>query len=129
MLLSRRCNTGYQDGKYSVPAGRLEDEETITDCLVREAREEANLVLTESMLDPPTVLHRMAREGAGSCVDFFFIARRFEGRIHNNEPDKCDDLRFFPVDDLPANTIPYVRFGIDLALRGQPFGEFGWQAA
>ena len=37
ILLSRRHNTGFQDGKYSLPAGHLGgDEETLAQAIARE---------------------------------------------------------------------------------------------
>ncbi len=127
VLLSRRYNTGYQDGNWSVPAGHLEDGETITDCVIREAREEVGILVDGASLKAPTVLHRMAPEGHRSNIDFFFVARSYSGEIRNAEPEKCDRLEFHPLQRLPENTIPYVRFGIETAMKEDRFAEFGWQ--
>ncbi|WP_218000212.1 hypothetical protein [Millisia brevis] len=46
------------------------------------------------------------------------------------EPNKCDEVRWFPLDALPDNTIAYVRFAILAALRdGRSFSEYGWRTA
>jgi len=45
VLLLRRLNTGYQDGSYSVPAGHVEEGESLLRCLIREAKEEVGLSL------------------------------------------------------------------------------------
>ena len=36
ILIARRCNTGYQDGMYQVPAGHLETGELPTEALIRD---------------------------------------------------------------------------------------------
>lgn len=129
VLLSRRYNTGYEDGKWSVPAGHLEDGETITDCVVREAREEVGITLDAAILEPPIVLHRLTPGERRSTIDFFFVARTYSGEVRNAEPEKCDRIGFHPVARLPQNTIPYVTFGIEAALKGTGFAEFGWQVS
>lgn len=45
-------------------------------------------------------------------INYFFTVDRWNGEIKNNEPNKCDDLKWFDLDGLPENTIPYIREAI-----------------
>ena len=123
ILLLRRFNTGYADGQYSVPAGHLDGGETVMAAAVREAREETGLHLAAADLVFSSVMHRMEEE---ERVDFFVHVRRWQGEPANTEPDKCDELRWVNVTELPANTIPYVKAGIENHQAGTVFHEFGW---
>jgi 8-oxo-dGTP diphosphatase len=124
VLLLRRFQTGYMDGHYSVPAGHLDGGETVTQAAVREAREETGLDLEPREIAFACVLHRNEDE---ERVDFFVTVRAWDGEPFNAEPHKCDELRWCPLDALPETIIPYVLQGIQNALAGTPFGEFGWQ--
>jgi 8-oxo-dGTP diphosphatase len=124
VLLARRYQTGYMDGHYSVPAGHLDGGETVTQAAIREAREETGLELSPVDISFACVLHRCEDE---ERVDFFVRVARWQGEPLNTEPHKCDDLRWFKLNHLPENLIPYVRQGLHNALTGDPFGEFGWE--
>ena len=124
VLLSRRYQTGYMDGYYSVPAGHLDGSETVTQAAIREAKEEIGLDLAPDSVTFAGVLHRFEDE---ERIDFFVKVAIWEGEPVNAEPNKCDELRWVKVISLPENTIPYVRQGIHNALTGVPFSEFGWQ--
>jgi hypothetical protein len=59
-------------------------------------------------------------------VDFFFQVQKWEGEPVNAEPGKCDELRWAGINNLPENTVPYVRRAIENLQSGILFQEFGW---
>ncbi|MGE5463050.1 MAG: NUDIX hydrolase [Syntrophothermus sp.] len=123
ILLSRRFNTGYADGQYSVPAGHLDGGETVIAAAAREALEEVGVHLEERDIEFSSVLHRLDGE---ERVDFFVNIQRWDKEPFNAEPDKCDDLLWVEMDHLPENTIPYIRRSLHNHLTGIRFDEFGW---
>lgn len=124
ILLSRRFNTGYEDGKYSLPAGHIEDNESLTQGAVREIIEEIGLTLA-----PPAfkLVHVMHRKHLDIRMDFFFTADIGNQTPVNKEPEKCDDLQWFPLTKLPVNTIPYIRHAIECYQKKIFYSEFGWE--
>lgn len=123
VLLSQRFNTGYRDGQYSVPAGHLEGGETVTECIIREAKEEIGIDLAKTDVEMAHITHN--KDGR-ETASFFLMARTWSGEVTNMEPDKCSDLQWFSVNALPENTIPYVRHAIECAMKSQFYSEFGW---
>ena len=73
-LLSRRFNTNWMDGKYSLIAGHLDGNEKVSDAMIREAMEEAGIKVEKEDLKPVKVLHRNSKER--EYMDFFFIAEK-----------------------------------------------------
>jgi ADP-ribose pyrophosphatase YjhB (NUDIX family) len=61
ILLLRRRNTDYEDGKYSAIAGHMEDGETAREAICREAHEEAGIELAPADLEFAHVVHRARR--------------------------------------------------------------------
>jgi hypothetical protein len=52
--------------------------------------------------------------------------RDWAGEPANTEPEKCDDVRWVDVNDLPDNTIPYIRQALRNHFQENRFDEFGW---
>lgn len=124
VLLSRRFQTGFEDGKYSLPAGHVETNETFARAAIREAEEEVGVVLDEADLSLGHIMHRKAPER--EYMDAFYLVNSWSGEIKNREPNKCDELSWFPADDLPDSTIPYVREAIRHSFEGTLFSEYGF---
>ena len=128
ILLSRRFNTGFQDGQYSFPAGHLrDDDETLSEAMVREAREEIGVEIDVGDLELVHVMHRKQRKPKDERrINLFFTAKKWKGEPRIMEPDKCDDLQWFELDNLPDNTIPYVRQAIGCLRRNVKYSEYGF---
>ncbi|MFC1629717.1 NUDIX domain-containing protein [Patescibacteria group bacterium] len=111
ILLSRRYNTGYFDGYYSFPAGHLDGKETLKQGVVREVKEEIGIILDPADLE---LIHVMNRKMPNNeRVDFFFAIKKCHGEPKIMEPDKCDDLSWFKLNNLPQNIVPYIKQAID----------------
>lgn len=126
VLLSRRRGTGYMDGWYSTIAGHLDGGESLHAAMAREAWEEAGITL---LLGDLEIVGAMHRHDDRESVDFFLVASAWAGAISNREPEKCDDLRWFSLDALPENTVPYVRRALENYRAGRAFDLFGWEDA
>ena len=128
LLMMKRANTGFQDGMYSVPAGKLDQGETISQALVREAKEEVgiDIFVGDGWLKHTNVLHRYSSEGT-VAMDFFIHLHEFSGNLCNMEPEKCDEIAWVSLDAIPKNTIPYVKKGILNSIRGIILDEHIWE--
>lgn len=123
ILLLRRANTGYEDGNYGLVAGHLDEHEPLTQAAIREAKEESGAIISPADLELKVVMHRKGQDGR---MDFFFEVKKWQGKITNTEPKKCSDLSWFSLNNLPPNTIPYIKEAITCYQKGIAYSEFGW---
>jgi ADP-ribose pyrophosphatase YjhB (NUDIX family) len=123
ILMLRRANTGYEDGNYSLVAGHADGDEPLTEATVREAKEESGVEIEPEDLELKVVMHRLSND---ERLDFFFEPKHWKGEPKNMEPEKCDDLSWFPLDDLPQNTIPYIQEALRCYREKIFYSEFGW---
>jgi 8-oxo-dGTP diphosphatase len=107
VLLQLRRGTGYRDGYWATAAaGHVERGESVFAAAAREAAEE--LGVSEVGLEPLCAMHRT---GTGlpidERVDYFLRATSWSGTPRIVEPDKCAELRWFRLDDLPDPVVPH----------------------
>lgn len=115
ILLQRRFNTGYMDGKYDMAcSGHLEIDESISTAVVREAKEELGIDIQEKDLQLVSVIHPY-QEG---YMNIFFSTQKYNGIPQIMEKQKCDDLSWFNVNNLPTNTIERIRNVIECMDKG-----------
>ena len=122
ILLQRRFNTGYEDGKYSMVAGHVDKGETFTEAIIREVKEEAGITLQVEDLSVVHVMNRAIKNN--ERIDVFFITEKWTGNIENKEPNKCDDLSWFDLDDIPDNVIPCIKEAINYIKNKVIYSEF-----
>ena len=129
VLLQLRRNTGYMDDHWAAAAaGHVEAGETAFDAAHREAVEEIGV--TGLQLEFVTAMHRTRHDlPIDERIDFFFTARDWSGEPRIVEPEKCADLRWCPLDDLPDPVVPHEH-AVLTALRTQtttPYSTFGFE--
>lgn len=124
ILLLKRKNTGFEDGKWSIVAGRIDGDEEVVTAAIREAKEEAGVDIKPSEVEVVGVMHR--KNTSSEWIDFYLKVKSWKGNISNMEPHKCEDLRWFNVRQLPENLIPYIRSAIEKDHDSRWFESFGW---
>jgi 8-oxo-dGTP pyrophosphatase MutT (NUDIX family) len=125
VLLLRRANTGYQDGKYSLIAGHLDGDEPGTVAMAREAKEEAGITIDPAKLRFVHVAHRLNRDRVGQeRIDLFYELREWEGEIINAEPEKCDDISWFSLNNLPDPMLPFIKLVLHDIAKGIHYSEY-----
>ena len=124
-LLAKRCNTGYEDGNYGLVAGHGEENETFTDSLIREVFEESGIKLHTKDVRVAHIMHRKAK--LDERVDVFFVAQGWSGKLKIMEPDKCDHMDWFELDNLPKNTIHYIKTALEHIQNNIFYSEYGWK--
>lgn len=112
ILMLRRKNTNWFDGFFGVPAGHLEEDETLKHAACREIKEEAELDVLESDLQFAYMEHRIHPNGY-NYIDIYFKVKKWQGNPKIGEPDLSDKIGWFPIDNLPINVISYMHHGLD----------------
>lgn len=120
VLLMKRCNTGYMDGYYGMVAGHLEQNESLKQAIVREAFEEVGIILNEENIRVVCMVRRASND---NYFNYFLTAETFEG-VPTIKPDKCEELIWCDINDLPENTIMAEKRAIYNYLNGVVFDEY-----
>lgn len=89
----------------------------------REAFEEAGINIDEEDLEIVEVMHRKTED---ESIDYFLYSNKFSGDITIMEPNKCDELSFYGIDEFPENIVPYVRKAIDNYKNNIRFASYGF---
>jgi 8-oxo-dGTP diphosphatase len=123
VLFGRRQDTGFEDGDWHVPAGHLEAGESVVQALIREAKEEVDVIISPGDVEFAHIMHSSS---SGGRAAFFFTVRQWDGAPENREPEKCSELAWFPLDALPDHLISYCRAALDHIAAGESFSVYGW---
>ena len=131
VLLQLRQNTGYMDGHWAAAAaGHVERGETAYDAAHREALEEIGV---EGLaLEFVTSMQRTRHaDPIDERIDFFFTARSWSGEPRIVEPQKCAELRWCALDDLPDPVVPHERSVLEALRAGTTtaYSTFGFTPA
>ncbi|MFK3980574.1 NUDIX domain-containing protein [Micromonospora sp. NPDC050397] len=128
VLLALRDGTGYADGQWNLPSGKLEPNEDAISAVIREAREEIGLPLSPDEPRLAATVHHRNPTGYAR-IGLVFAVPHDPGRHglpFNAEPHKCAKIEWFPTALLSSNTYPYTTACVQAFSEGRPFALDGW---
>lgn len=125
LLGLRHPNSKFAPNKWHFLSGHCEREEAIS-CLVREAQEEAGLIIKPGDVELVHLVHLVDSPSAHPRIGLVFRARSWSGTPRILEPDRCVEWRWWNPKDLPADIVPYTRQAIDGVLAGRLYSQMGW---
>ena len=128
LLLEYRDHTLYlsqakSNGEsFTLPGGKIEGEEYAKEALIREAFEEAGIILTKKSLHLVHVVYK--RLHSTTEIIFFFHATVWKGELKVNEPDKFKDAIWLPNDEPPKRLPTVIKSAMDKIAKGKIFSQF-----
>ena len=114
ILVQKRAKNGSKlwPGYYALPAGHVDEGENQYEALVREAREELGIELDpKDIIKEYTVLRRNFFDIDGKrlepYIDYYFEMEKYTGTPSIMEKDKCEELKWVDINNLPEPFINY----------------------
>lgn len=123
-LLLQERKGGFTDGIYTPVSGHVDKGEGVIDALVREAKEEAGIILNKENLKISVIAHLLDAPYKGKRADiinYFIFTDCYEGVIENKEPDKTKTLAFYDMDKLPNKLMSHIFEVINAYKRGDNY--------
>lgn len=119
ILLSKRKNTGYKDGEYELPGGHLEENEDLYEAMIREAKEELGISLNRQDLKIVHIMHHYI----GKRMNFILEIEKSNLEPRIMEVDKCEELKWVEINNLPENTMEKVKIIIGYIEKGELYSK------
>ena len=120
ILLQRRQGTKLWPGFLALPAGHIDEGENAYEAVVREAREELGIKIDiKNIID--TFVANRKNKSLMPYYDVYFEIDSYEGEIKIKEPEKCSELVWCDINNLPNDMIDFEIEAIKNNLNGIKF--------
>lgn len=113
------------DGRLCPPGGHVEKGETPTQAIIREIQEELGVSVKQEDLEFACVAAR--NTSPTEYVAYEFVIRDKDYPFHNAEPEKCSELVWVDMNDLPSEIIDdFQQILTDGIIGKKPYLEVGF---
>lgn len=126
ILMQKRKNTGFADGKWDLScSGHVEKDESMKQTCIRECYEELGISVDYSDLNFLTLIHKRDKDVV--YYNAYFYVDKFIGTPKICEPNKCSDLNWFDIENIPKDTINDRVVALSKFNDGIGYIEYGWK--
>ncbi len=120
VLFQRRWGSKLWSNFLGLPAGHLDKEENALNALIREAKEELDIDISSDDIEDTFVVNRI-NKNLKPYYDVYFVIKNYGGLIKINEPNKCQELKWVNLEELPEDVIGFERVALDNYREGIKF--------
>jgi len=120
ILLQRRQGTKLWPGFLALPAGHVDEGEDVYEAAIREAREELSITITKDDIIDTFAVNRK-NKSLPPYFDVYFELKSYQGEISINEPEKCSELVWADINDMPEDMIDFEAIAIKNNIKGIKF--------
>lgn len=106
ILLQRRQGTKLWPGFLALPAGHIDEGENAYDAVIREAKEELGIEISINNIIDTFVVNRR-NKSLPPYYDVYFEIDNYTGELKINEPEKCSELVWSDINNLPEDMIDF----------------------
>lgn len=106
ILLQRRQGTKLWPGFLALPAGHIDEKENAYEAAIREAREELGIEISINNINDTFVVNRR-NKSLMPYYDVYFEISGYDGKIQISEPEKCSELVWCNINNLPEDMIDF----------------------
>ena len=118
LMLKQTTENG---GKYTLVGGTVEENEFPIEALVRETKEESGITISRSDVQ---LVHTLFKKKKGdNRIVLYFKVKNWVGKLSSREPEKFEGVEWFPIDELPPDVSPTVKFVLNRYKAGFTFSE------
>ena len=111
ILLQRRKGTKLWPGYLALPAGHIDKGENAYEAVIREVKEELDITFTEDNIIDTFVVNRK-NKSLPPYYDIYFEIKDYKGTVKINEPNKCSELVWCSIENLPYDMIDFEKEAI-----------------
>lgn len=123
VLVQRRQGTKLWSGYLALPAGHVDSGENVYETLVKEAKEELSIDISINDIEDTFVVNRKNKI-LPPYFDVYFVLNNYNGTIKIAEPEKCKELKYVDMNNLPSDMIDFEVDAIKNYLKGIKFSVF-----
>ncbi|MFA6255238.1 MAG: NUDIX domain-containing protein [Patescibacteria group bacterium] len=114
LLMKRAKDSRVDAGMWCRPGGKVEFDESAPEAVEREVKEETGLII--KVIRTLDFSEKISEDKTTHWVSLGFLAKLISGELKNVEPDKHDEIKWFPLNNLPNGLAENTKKSIDFYL-------------